>query len=48
MASRSDDMQAIFNELSEENKDIMIQVAKGMKIGQKIEKQDHKTSKQSK
>lgn len=34
MASRSADMQAIFNELSEENKDIMILIARSMKIAQ--------------
>lgn len=31
MKSRNDDMQALYNRLTEENKDILILVAKGMK-----------------
>lgn len=31
MTSRRDDMQALFARLSEENKDIMLLIAKGMK-----------------
>lgn len=31
MTSRRTDMQAVFAELSEENKDIMVLIAKGMK-----------------
>ena len=31
MKSRTDDMQALYNRLTEENKDILILVAKGMK-----------------
>lgn len=31
MKSRNDDMQALYNRLTEENRDILILVAKGMK-----------------
>lgn len=31
MKSRNDDMQALYNRLTEENKDILILVARGMK-----------------
>lgn len=34
MKSKKTDMQAIFNKLSEKNKDILILVAKSMKIAQ--------------
>ncbi len=34
MKNRKADMQAVFAELSEENKDIMILIAKGMKAAQ--------------
>lgn len=39
MANRTKDMQTIFAELSEQNKDIMILVAKGMKAAQDSVKQ---------
>lgn len=39
MANRKNDMQTIFTELSEKNKDIMILVAKGMKAAQETTKQ---------
>lgn len=48
MANKSADMQVIFNELSEENKDIMILIARSMKVAQGTGKQVHKTPKQSK
>lgn len=35
MKNKIDDMKEIFNKLSEQNKDIIILVAKGMKIAQK-------------
>lgn len=34
MASRDTDMQAIFNELTEKNKDIIILIAKSVKVAQ--------------
>ncbi len=34
MASRNTDMQAIFSELSERNKDIIILIAKSVKVAQ--------------
>lgn len=34
MANRKNDMQKIFSELSEKNKDILLLVAKGMKAAQ--------------
>lgn len=34
MRDKNEDMQTIFNELSEKNKDIVILVAKSMKIAQ--------------
>lgn len=34
MASRNTDMQAIFSKLSEKNKDIVILVAKSVKVAQ--------------
>lgn len=48
MASRNTDMQSIFNELSEENKDIMILIARSMKVAQETGKQASNTIKQSK
>lgn len=39
MASRNTDMQAIFNELSEKNKDIIILIAKSVKVAQEEEEQ---------
>lgn len=43
MASRSAEMQTIFSELSEENKDIMILIARSMKIAQ-VAGQKHRNS----
>lgn len=37
MGNRDTDMQAIFNELSEKNKDIMILIAKSVKVAQETE-----------
>lgn len=37
MASRNTDMQAIFSELSEKNKDIVILIAKSVKVAQEVE-----------
>ena len=31
-----EEMEAIFNNLSEENKDVLLMVANGMKLGQKF------------
>lgn len=39
MASRNTDMQAIFSELSEKNKDIVILIAKSVKVAQEVEEQ---------
>ena len=39
MASRNTDMQAIFSELSEKNKDIIILIAKSVKVAQEVEEQ---------
>lgn len=36
MTSKSTDMQAIFSELSEKNKDIVILVAKSVKVAQEV------------
>lgn len=36
MASRNTDMQAIFSELSEKNKDIVILIAKSVKVAQEV------------
>lgn len=47
MASRSTDMQAIFNELSERNKDIVILVAKSVKVAQEATEQPRKPPKQT-
>ncbi len=40
MAGRCDDIQAIFNELSEKNKDIVILIAKSVKVAQDISEQE--------
>lgn len=42
MASRNTDMQAIFNELSEKNKDIIILIAKSVKVAQEEAEQPRK------
>ncbi len=47
MASKSTDMQAVFNELSEKNKDIVMLVAKGIKIAQEVSETSDKPLKQS-
>ena len=39
MASRNADMQAIFSELSEKNKDIVILIAKSVKVAQEVAEQ---------
>ena len=39
MASRNTDMQAIFSELSEMNKDIVILIAKSVKVAQEVAEQ---------
>lgn len=44
MGSRTTDMQAIFNELSEKNKDIVIQIAKNVKVAQEADEQSRKLS----
>jgi hypothetical protein len=45
MADRKTDMQTIFAELSEKNKDIMLLVAKGMKAAQESTKQMYSQAK---
>ncbi|MCI8489302.1 MAG: hypothetical protein HFJ04_03460 [Lachnospiraceae bacterium] len=45
MESRKTDMQAIFNKLSEKNKDILILVAKSMKVAQEASEQSSKNPK---
>ena len=42
MASRNTDMQAIFSELSEKNKDIVILIAKSVKVAQEVAEQPRK------
>jgi len=42
MESRNTDMQAIFNELSEKNKDIVILIARSVKVAQELTEQPHK------
>ena len=42
MASRSSDMQAIFSELSEKNKDIVILIAKSVKVAQETSEKPRK------
>lgn len=45
MKSKKTDMQAIFSKLSEKNKDILILVAKSMKIAQETSEQACKRTK---
>ncbi len=42
MESRNTDMQAIFSELSEKNKDIIILIARSVKVAQEAAEQPHK------
>lgn len=42
MESRNADMQAIFSELSDQNKDIVILIARSMKIAQEVAEQHSK------
>ena len=42
MASRSSDMQAIFSELSEKNKDLVILIAKSVKVAQETSEKPRK------
>lgn len=46
MESRSTDMQAIFSELSEKNKDIVILIAKSVKVAQEVGEESDKPTKQ--
>lgn len=46
MASRNTDMQAIFSELSEQNKDIVILIARSVKVAQEVAGQPRKPSAQ--
>lgn len=45
MESKRADMQVIFSELSERNKDIVILVAKSVKVAQEVTEQYCKSSK---
>lgn len=45
MKSKSSDMRDIFNKLSEKNKDILILLAKSIKVAQEVERQSCKPSK---
>ena len=47
MKSKSDDMKAIFNALSEKNKDIVILVARSVKVAQNQDNPPHKLIAQS-
>ncbi len=47
MPSKSTDMQEVFNELSEQNKDIVILVAKGIKVAQETSEVSGELLKQS-
>lgn len=47
MESRNTNMQAIFSELSEKNKDIVILIARSMKVAQEAAEQSHKHSVQT-
>lgn len=47
MASRSVTMQAIFSELSEQNKDIIILIAKSVKVAQEVAEQPRKPTMQA-
>ena len=42
MASKNADMQAIFSELSEKNKDIIILIARSVKVAQEVAEQPRK------
>lgn len=44
MSDRNTDMENIFNALSERNKDIVILVAKSVKVAQEVAEQSTKTS----
>lgn len=46
MESRNIDMQAIFSELSERNKDIIILIAKSVVVAQTTDEQPHKPPQQ--
>lgn len=46
MASRNADMQAIFSELSDKNKDIVILIAKSVKVAQEEAEQPRNPPKQ--
>ncbi len=43
MTSKNTDMQAIFSELSERNKDIVILIAKSVKVAQEVTAQSCET-----
>lgn len=45
MTNKNNDIQSIFNKLSEQNKDILILVATSVKVAQDINEQNKKTSK---
>lgn len=45
MTSKSSDIREIFNQLSEKNKDILILLAKSIKLAQEVERQSCKPSK---
>lgn len=45
MASKNTDMQAIFSELSEKNKDIVILIAKSVKVAQEVTEQSYELPK---
>ena len=47
MASRNTDMQAIFSELSETNKDIIILIAKSVKVAQEVAEQSRNPTMQT-
>ena len=44
MTGKNTDMQAIFSKLTERNKDIIILVAKSVKVAQDISEQPHKSA----
>lgn len=48
MENKNIDMQAIFSELSEKNKDIVILVAKSVKVAQEAAEQSNKPTKKRK
>lgn len=47
MKSKNTDMQIIFSELSETNKDIIILLAKGMKVAQDVTDHSHESVEQT-